>query len=125
MAALIALVAVCLFAVGVAAGIIGVVAVAIHREERNLTLTSAAPSQVARAGRWLNGLYVRAPIAPPPATGRRSRSNPRIRPTSHTLNRSPGPPPRQASQGQCRLDLREEANQPVKLFMRVTRKSRT
>jgi hypothetical protein len=61
MAALIALVAVCIFAVGVVAGIIGVVAVAIHREERNLTLTSAAPGQVARAGRWLNGLYVRAP----------------------------------------------------------------
>lgn len=61
MAALIALMAVCLFAVGVAAGIIGMVAVAIHREERNLTPTSAAPSQVVRAGRWLNGLYVRAP----------------------------------------------------------------
>jgi hypothetical protein len=61
MAALIALLAICLFASGAAAGIIAVVAVAIRREERNLTLTGAAPGPVARAGRWLNGLYVRAP----------------------------------------------------------------
>jgi hypothetical protein len=60
MAALIALVAICLFAAGVV-GIIGVVAVAIRREERNPTLTSRAPDNVTRAGRWLNGLYVRAP----------------------------------------------------------------
>jgi len=61
MAALIALLAVCLFAAGAAAGIIAVVAVAIRREERKLTLTGAAPGPVASAGRWLNGLYVRAP----------------------------------------------------------------
>jgi hypothetical protein len=61
MAALIALMAICLFAAGVVVGIIGMVAVAIRREERNLTLTSAAPGQVASAGRWLNGLYVRVP----------------------------------------------------------------
>lgn len=66
MAALIALVAVCLFVVGVVTGIIGLVAVAIRREDRNLTLTSEAPDNVTRAGRWLNGLYVRSPAARPP-----------------------------------------------------------
>jgi hypothetical protein len=71
MVALIALVAMCLFAAGVLAGIIGVVAVAIRREERNLTLTSDATDTVTRAGRWLNGLHVRAPAAPPPVTERR------------------------------------------------------
>ena len=61
MAALIALTAICLFAAGALAGIIGVVAVAIRREERNLTLTSKAPGNLTRAGRWLTGLHVRAP----------------------------------------------------------------
>jgi hypothetical protein len=61
MAALIALTAICLFAAGTLAGIIGVVAVAIRREERNLTLTRQAPDNVTRIGRWLTGLHVRAP----------------------------------------------------------------
>ena len=61
MAALIALAALGLFAIGVVAGIIGVVSLAIRREERNFTLTSAASDNVTRAGRWLNGLYVRVP----------------------------------------------------------------
>ncbi len=61
MAALIALTAVCLFAAGALAGIIGVVAVAIRREEGNLTLTSKAPDNVTRTGRWLTGLHVRGP----------------------------------------------------------------
>jgi hypothetical protein len=60
MAALIAVVAICLLAAGVAAGIIGVVTIAIRREERNLTLTSQAPDNITRTGRWLNGLSVRA-----------------------------------------------------------------
>jgi protein-S-isoprenylcysteine O-methyltransferase Ste14 len=59
MAALIALAAIGLFAAGVVAGIIGVVSVAIRREEKNLTLTSGATDHVTRAGRWLNGLHVR------------------------------------------------------------------
>ena len=54
MAALIALAAICLFAAGALAGITGVVAVAIRREDRNLTLTSQAPGTVTRAGRRLN-----------------------------------------------------------------------
>ena len=61
MAALIALAALGLFTAGVVAGIIGVVCVAIHREETNLTLTSQATDRVTRAGRRLTGLGVRAP----------------------------------------------------------------
>jgi len=61
MATLIALAAISLFLAGVIAGIIGVVSVAIRREERNLTLTSEALDNVTRAGRWLNGVHVRAP----------------------------------------------------------------
>ena len=61
MTALIALLAICLFAAGLATGILAVVALAIRREERNLTLTRAAPDTVTRTGRWLTGLYVRAP----------------------------------------------------------------
>ena len=60
MAALIALVAIGLFASGAIAGIVGVVSVAIRREERKITLTSQAPDNVTRAGRLLNGVYVRA-----------------------------------------------------------------
>ena len=61
MTALIALVAICLLAAGLTAGILAVVALAIRREERNLTLTRAAPGPLARTGRRLTGLYVRAP----------------------------------------------------------------
>jgi len=61
MAVLIALTAFVLFAAGVVAGIIGVVCVAIRRDETNLTLTSQATDHVTRAGRWLNGVGVRAP----------------------------------------------------------------
>ena len=59
MTALIALAALCLFTAGALAGIIGLVAVAIRREDRNLTLTSQAPDTVTRAGRRLTGLHVR------------------------------------------------------------------
>jgi len=60
MAALIALAAVGLFAAGATAGIIGVVCVAIRREDKNLTLTSQATDNVTRVGRWVNGVHVRA-----------------------------------------------------------------
>jgi hypothetical protein len=66
MAALIAA-AIGVFAAGIAAGIIGVVSVAIRREERNLTLTSGPTSYVTWAGRWLNGVYVRTPRRTPAA----------------------------------------------------------
>ena len=61
MTAMIALAARGLFAAGVLAGIIGVVSVAIRREEQHLTLTSEAPDRLTRAGRRLNGVHVRAP----------------------------------------------------------------
>ena len=44
MAALITLVAICLSAAGVGTAILGVAVLAIRREERNLTLTGAAPT---------------------------------------------------------------------------------
>jgi hypothetical protein len=67
MAPLIALTAISLFAAGVIAGIIGMVSVAIRREEKNLTLTSEATDPVTQAGRWVNGVYVRAPRRRRPA----------------------------------------------------------
>jgi hypothetical protein len=60
MAALIALAAIGLFGAGVTTGILGVVTVAIRREEKDLTLTSEATGKATRAGRWLNGVGVRA-----------------------------------------------------------------
>ena len=60
MAILIALAAIGLFVAGAATGIIGVVCVAIRREDKNLTLTSQPTDRVTRAGRWLNGAHVRA-----------------------------------------------------------------
>ena len=39
----------------------GLVCVAIRREEANLTLTSKATDHVTRAGRWVNGVGVRVP----------------------------------------------------------------
>jgi len=61
MAVLITLAALSLFTAGIVAGIIGVVCVAIRREETNLTLTSEATDPVIRAGRRLNGVGIRAP----------------------------------------------------------------
>lgn len=61
MTALIALLAICLFATGLATGILAVAALAIHREERNHTVARAAPDPLTRTGRWLTGLHVRAP----------------------------------------------------------------
>jgi hypothetical protein len=64
MNALIPFAAAGLFTAGATTGIIGVVTLAIRREEKNLTLTSAATDHVTRAGRWLNGVGVRAPLRP-------------------------------------------------------------
>jgi hypothetical protein len=68
MAALIALAAIGLLAIGAIAGLVGVVSVAIRREEKNLTLTGEATGAVIRVGRRLNGVYVRVPHG---ATARR------------------------------------------------------
>jgi hypothetical protein len=79
MAALIALATVGVFAAGIIAGVIAVVSVAIRREERNLTLTSGPTDTVTLAGRWLNGVHVRAPRRSPPMPGHASvrRAGPR------------------------------------------------
>jgi len=61
MAALIALAALAVFAAGVTTGIIGMITMAIRREENNYTLTTEAPDYLTRAARRLNGVYVRAP----------------------------------------------------------------
>ena len=61
MAALIAVAALGLFAAGVSAGFVGVASLAIRREEKNFTLTSNTPDHVTQVGRWLNGVYIRAP----------------------------------------------------------------
>jgi hypothetical protein len=61
MTTLIASAALCLLlgVAGACTGIIGVVCVAIRREDKHLTLTSEATSHVTRAGRLLNGVGVR------------------------------------------------------------------
>jgi hypothetical protein len=61
-ATLIALAAISLFTMGGITGIVGVVSLAIRREERNLTLTREATDNITRAGRWLNGVHLRAPL---------------------------------------------------------------
>ncbi len=78
MASLIALAATSLFAAVAFAAIIGVVSVAIRREEKNLTLTSEATSHVTRMGRWLNGVYVRTPNRTRTPTAPRSARNERL-----------------------------------------------
>ena len=61
MVALIALAALGVFTAGVTAGILGVVTLAIHREETDRTLTSQAPDHITQAARRLNGVHVRFP----------------------------------------------------------------
>jgi len=68
MVALIAVAAVSLLAALVIAGIVGVVSLAIRREDRNLSLTSKAIGTVTRLARWLNGVYVRVPRQAPQPT---------------------------------------------------------
>src|SRR5580704_15213572 len=64
MNALILFAAIGLFAAGATAGIVSVATLAIRREEKYLTLTGAATDRLTRAGRWLNGVGVRAPCRP-------------------------------------------------------------
>ena len=62
MATLIVLAAAGLCAAVLFAGIVGVVSVASRREDKNRTLTGAGNGTVVRVGRWVNGVYVRAPV---------------------------------------------------------------
>ncbi len=61
MTSVIALAALGLFIAGMVTGIAALVSVAIRREDKNFTLTSAATDPVTRAGRLMNGAHVRAP----------------------------------------------------------------
>ena len=54
----ITLTAISLFAAAVLAGLIGVVSVAIRKEDKNLTLATTAPGNLTRVVRWFTGLYV-------------------------------------------------------------------
>ncbi|HEY6313026.1 MAG TPA: hypothetical protein VIY52_19790 [Streptosporangiaceae bacterium] len=54
----VALTAISLFATAVLAGLIGVVSVAIRKEDKNLTLAAKAPDNLTRVARWLTGLHV-------------------------------------------------------------------
>jgi hypothetical protein len=67
MATLIAIVAAGLLAAVVIVAVIGVVSLAIRREDRNLTLTSETIDTVTRLVRRLNGVYVRVPRQVPAA----------------------------------------------------------
>ena len=71
MATLTALAAIALFIAGAATGIIGVVCVAIRREDKNLTLTSQATDNVTRAGLWLKR-SARPRLIPSAAVGRQT-----------------------------------------------------
>lgn len=50
------------FLAGVSAGVIGLVTVAVHREEHTQTLTGPAPDRTTYAARRLNGVHVRKPL---------------------------------------------------------------
>jgi len=47
---------------GAVLGVLGVVCLGIHREERDYSLGSKVSSRVARGARRLNGVYARSPL---------------------------------------------------------------
>ena len=47
---------------GAALGVLGVVCLSIHREERDYSLASNVTSRLARGARRLNGVYTRRPL---------------------------------------------------------------
>jgi hypothetical protein len=59
--AFVAIVTCVIFISGAVTGVIGLVSLAVHREERNHTLTGTPPGYMARAARRLNGVHVRIP----------------------------------------------------------------
>ena len=71
-----------IFVSGVISGVVGLVTAAIHHEERDHTLTRAAPSHTACAARGLNGVYVRTP---------------RVRQASHRRHETPAQHPHASS----------------------------
>jgi hypothetical protein len=65
---------------GAALGVLGVVCLGIHREERDHSLASDVSSRTARGARRLNGVYTRGPLLSNAA--------------SHRQSAGPGPAPR-------------------------------
>lgn len=63
-----------IFAAGAAAGVILLVTVGIHREERDFSLTRRAPDQMTQGARLLTGLYVRQRTDTEPVYARRPGS---------------------------------------------------
>lgn len=58
------------FLAGVVLGVVGMVSVAIRKEDRRLSLAGAAPSAAARGARKLNGFGGRGIVFPPRGQGR-------------------------------------------------------
>jgi hypothetical protein len=65
---------------GAVLGVLGVVCLGIHREERDHSLASDVRSRTARGARWLNGVSTRGPLLSNAA--------------SHRQSAGPGPAPR-------------------------------
>jgi hypothetical protein len=57
----VAIVTCVIFVSGAITGVIGLVSLAVHREERNHTLTDPAPGHISGAARRLNGVHVLPP----------------------------------------------------------------
>jgi hypothetical protein len=71
MTAIVAVAIVIIFVFGMIAGIVILVSVASHREDKRLRLSREAPDRTTLAGRYLTSLYVRRPgddSAPQPLT---------------------------------------------------------
>lgn len=58
------------FLAGVALGVVAMVSVAVHREDRRLSLSGAAPGAVARGARRLTGFGSRGITIPARSRGR-------------------------------------------------------
>jgi len=69
--ATIVVIALVIFAAGVAAGIVLLVSWGIRQEERDFTLTRQAPDQVTRGTRRITGLYVRDQVSAEPVMASR------------------------------------------------------
>ena len=61
MAAIVVVAIVIIFIFGMIAGVVILVSVASHREDRRLRLSREAPDRTTLAGRYLTSLYVRQP----------------------------------------------------------------
>ena len=91
MTILIALAAIGLLVAVTIAAIIGMVSAAIRREEKHHTLTGRAPDLLTRAGRRLNGVYVRTPSSPLTVAGTGQLPSPPAKPTERRTRPASAP----------------------------------